>query len=112
MFRLYVAFGLAVAAGLVTAISGLWQDLGTFTLSYRTLISIVIFGAVGFFFGGYAEVFVRGILETALNPKGQNIDITSKDSIIEADELINPSHAQKNFSPLTPNDFEHFTVKE
>ena len=112
MFRLYVAFGLAVAAGLVTAISGLWQDLGAFTLSYRTLISIVIFGAAGYFFGGYVEVFLHGILETTLNPRGQNVDITSKESIVEADELINPSHAQKEFSPLTPNDFEHFTVKE
>ena len=111
MFRLYIALGPAVVAGTLTFLSGLLQDVRPLTLIYRTLISSIIFAAGGFMFGSYLKKFPER-QQTTLKPKGQNIDIISEDNIAGTDELLTPAPAENEFSPLTPNDFDHISTKE
>lgn len=111
LLKLRISLGLAVVVAVFTAIAGLMHEARPTTVLYRMLITLV-----GFSLGGYlACLSVEGYFQrrfTDIKPKRQNIDIISKDGIIDNDELLNPSHASPQFSPLTPENFEQLTTKK
>lgn len=111
MLKLRIALLLALAVAALTAIVGLVQGARPLTVLYRVAITFA-----GFSLGGYVaflavEAYYRRRFAD-VKPKRQNIDIISKDGIIENDELLNPAHASPQFSPLTPDNLTQSTTKD
>lgn len=111
LLKLGISLGLAAVVAIFTAVAGYVHEARLLTVLYRTLITLV-----GFSLGGYLVCLaVEGYFRRRFDevkPKRQNVDIISKDGIIDNDELLNPSHASPQFSPLTPENFEQLKTKE
>ncbi len=111
MLKLHIALGLASVVAAFTAAAGLVQGARPMTVLYRVLITFAGFSLGGYLAGLAAESYFRRRF-TVVKPKRQNVDIVSKDGIIENDELLNPTHASPQFSPLTLDNFEKLNTKE
>lgn len=109
MFRLRIALALGMIVGALTGVFGLLEGLKLLTVAYRAVVSIILFGICGYVLGGYAEtLFARQA--TDAQPKGRKIDVTSDDDI-NVDELLRQQD-KEDFSPFTPDHFDHIHVKE
>ncbi len=111
MLKLRLALGLALLVAILTATVGLVQGIRPLTVLYRTFISLVVFAVGGYLLGGLVESRVTSWL-ASLKPKGQKVDIISKEDYLDNDELLSPSHAAAPFSPLIPDDFDRITTKD
>lgn len=110
MLKLCVALGFALVVAAFTAVFGLMQGVRPVTVFYRAVISLAGFTLAGFLAGILAESYFRRRFE-GFKPRGNKVDIISKDGVIENDELLNPTHAAKQFTPLVPDDFEKVAAK-
>jgi hypothetical protein len=111
MMKLRISLGLALVVAVLTAAVGIVQGVRPLTLLYRTGMAFAGFSLAGYLTTMAAERYLRRHFD-AVKPKRQNIDIISKDGIIDNDELLNPAHASPQFSPLTPENFEKLTTKD
>jgi hypothetical protein len=111
MLKLGIALGLALVVAVLTAAVGLVQGARPLTILFRTGVSLGVF-----FLGGFLAVtLLQHYLERRLaeiKPQGKNIDIISKDGIIDNDELLNPPPATPEFKPFVPGNFDQVTAKE
>jgi len=111
MLKLRIALGLALVTAVLTAAAGMVQEVRPLTILYRTAMTFAGFSLGGFLAAMATEAYYRRRFAD-IKPKGKNIDIISKDGIIDNDELLNPAHASSQFSPLTPENFEKMTTKD
>jgi len=100
MLKLRIALVLALIAAVITAVVGAVQGARATTILYRTLVSLAVFGGGAYLAGKAAEQYLLRLAD--VKPKGQKIDITSKDASLGPDELLNPSYAEQQFSPFIP----------
>jgi hypothetical protein len=110
MVKLCIALGIALVVALFTAVFGLMQGVRPVTVLYRAVVSLAGFALAGYLAGIAAESYVRRRVD-AVKPRGNKVDIISKDGVLEKDELLNPSHAAQQFTPLVPENLEKITVK-
>jgi hypothetical protein len=110
MLKLCIALGLALVVAAFTAVFGLMQGVRPVTVLYRAVVSLAGFTLAGYLAGIVAESYVRRRFE-GIKPRGNKVDIISKDGVIENDELLNPSHASPQFAPFVPDSFDKITAK-
>ncbi len=110
MVKLRIALGVALVVAVLTAAVGLVQGVRLPTVLYRTAISLVGGALAAYLAAHLAEAYFRRRFAD-IKVSGKKVDITSKDGLIENDELLNPSHATQQFSPFVPESFEQISVK-
>ncbi|MBP2642446.1 MAG: hypothetical protein H6Q67_333 [Firmicutes bacterium] len=106
MRRLRIALALALIGGALTMAFAVYRDVSTPTLIYRTVCSIVLFGA-----GGYVLLLIiEPMLKTEAEDitEGQQLDAVS-DNKKEETEMY--TDADIEFSPFTPEQFDRISDK-
>ena len=99
MLKLRIALGLALIVGTLTLTNGLLQGARAATIVYRTIISVVIFGFMGYGLGFITERYFGKVMEKDIN-KGQEIDVVSEEQSLE--ELSSKSE----FAPFIAENFQ------
>lgn len=103
MLKLRFAVGLALFVGIITFIISVVNDVRPATVLYRAIISLSIFGAIGYLLGGVTENFLT-IKAKDIKSPGQKVDIIS-----EQENAVPNDHV---FDPFTPDNFEHISTKD
>jgi hypothetical protein len=111
LIKLCISLGVAFIAAVITATVGFMHDARPLTVLYRAAISLVGFSLGGFLAAILIEQYIKRRFPD-VKPAGQNIDIISKEGILDNDELLNPSQPAQSFRPFVPENFKHLTVKE
>ncbi|MDR3563778.1 MAG: hypothetical protein P4N59_20410 [Negativicutes bacterium] len=107
MLRRRIALSLALAGCILTILVGFISDVRPMTIGYRSLISLLVFGILGYLIGGVIETFSDRVKADFVT-KGQNVDIVSNN-----DEDIHPSASgtsspnEHHFSAFSSEQFEH-----
>jgi len=101
--KLRIAFIVALSAGTLTLIFSVANDVRLFTLLYRVLISMTIFGLSGYIFADNLEKFYKRNHPNG-NNKGQNVDLTS-----EAQNNDTALYSKPHFRSFTPDSFENIS---
>lgn len=104
MLKIRLAFSISITAALLTIIFAILSDLGIVALTYRTLISAIIFGVLGYLLGLVIEKFI-GKLTNQHQTKGQNIDIIADEETLSDNEVA-------SFSPLDPDTYEKISTNK
>lgn len=102
MLKLRIALCLALVVGILTLINGILNDARMTTIIYRVVISIVIFGVVGYILGVVGEKIYKELVAENSVP-GQHIDIVSEQPM--NDEVVSESE----FSPFASDSFEQIS---
>jgi len=102
MLKLRIALGLALVVGTLTLTNGVLHDARMSTIVYRVVISIVLFGILGYVLAIVGERFYREIVEKNTTP-GQDADVVNEQQINE--EIASESE----FSPFVSDNFEQIS---
>ena len=102
MLKLQSACLLALIAGSLTLITSILSDSRMFTIFYRTILSIGLFGVLGYVAGSFVEPYLQR-LTAEIKPKGQKIDIVNEQKNIDIQENGN------QFSPFSQDNLEHIS---
>lgn len=111
MLNRRMALTLAIIGGILTLLAGVFQDVRLMTIGYRSLVSSLIFGICGYLLGNVIDSY-RQRLEDSIKPKGQTIDIISKDEDPEISQPPLPEPENTGFRPFTPDTFDQLTSKQ
>ena len=126
VLKLRCAIGLALIAGVLTLMIGLTNGARSMTLFYRILVSLVLFGVLGYIYGFFAEKYWPMIMQLVKSTALENDavvaealpePITGNETTDEADLLnamdeadlpdsADSIDAQPSFIPLTPDRLE------
>lgn len=97
MLKLRIALCLALVVGTLTLLNGMLQGARLETVIYRMIISIAIFGFIGYGIGMIVESFLHKKL----------IEKFQKNSLQE--EVLDKDMEESEFTPFTSNSFEQIT---
>ncbi len=104
MLRLRFAGGLALIVGMVTLVISILNDARPTTILYRSVISVSVFGLLGYLLGGLAE-------KTYLSKLADMKATEQKTAVM--DEQPEPTLADNSeFAPFTPDKFEHISSSQ
>ena len=103
MLKSRLAFSASVVAAILTIVFGILNDIRFGSLVYRSFISLVTCGFVGYIAGLLIDNYYTQPISD-IKTKGQNIDITSK-------EEETATAVISSFSPLTPDKLEVITTE-
>lgn len=104
MLKIRLALIISLSAASLTIIVGMLSDIGMVALAYRTLVSIVAFGVLGYLLGLTMERFIINLTNQS-KTKGQNIDIIAKEDVFSDNETT-------SFSPLNPDTYEKISTNK
>lgn len=102
MLKLYISLCLALVVGTLTLTNGILHDARMATIIYRVVISVVLFGIVGYGLGALGEKIYRELVAKDI-AQGQDIDIVSEEPI--NDEVV----PESEFSPFASDNFEQIS---
>lgn len=97
MLKLRIALCLALVVGALTLLNGMLQGARLETIIYRIIISIAIFGFIGYGMGMLVEGFIRTKLSEKLSKNSMQEEVSDKGS------------ENSGFTPFTSNSFEQVT---
>lgn len=103
MLKLRIALCLALVVGTLTLTNGLLHDARMATIIYRVVISVVLFGVIGYVLAVVGERFYKSVMEKNI-AQGQPADIVSEQS--SDDDKNSESEAESEFSPFASDNFE------
>ena len=99
MFKLRIALCLALIVGTLTLLNGMLQGARLETVIYRFIISVSIFGFIGYGLGIIVERFLKHTAAICLEKEQK------KDSLKE-DKTFDDSPGDSEFAPFTANSFQ------
>lgn len=102
MLKLYISLCLALVVGTLTLTNGILHDVRMETIIYRVVISVILFGAVGYGVGIVGEKIYKELVAKDI-AQGQHIDIVSEEQINDA---VVP---ESEFSPFASDNFEQIS---
>ncbi len=111
MLKRRLAFTLAVIGGIMTVLVGFLQDIRPLTIGYRSLVSGLVFGVCGFLLGSMIDSYQQHTPDV-FKPKGQTIDIISKDDDTEIGLPATEPSGESEFRPFTAETFDHLPGKQ
>ncbi len=103
MLKLRFAVGLALFVGIITFFISVANDVRPATILYRSIISLSVFGALGYLLGAVVENFLT-MKAKDIKSSEQKVDIIS-----EQENAVPNDHV---FDPFTPDNFEHISTKD
>lgn len=102
MLKLRIALGLASIVGALTLLNGILQGARIETVMYRAIISIAVFGFIGYGLGIITENFLKRVLEKEMGREQETEIINEQQSL--KDVSIDPE-----FAPFTSGNFEQIS---
>jgi hypothetical protein len=103
VLKLRIALCLALIVGTLTLTNGMLQGARVATIIYRIIISVTLFGFIGYGLGFIFENYFKKYLVEKEIGKGQEIDLVSEQPSLE--ELSK----EPAFSPFTADNFQQMT---
>lgn len=105
MFRIWFSVGLSATVALITLSAGVFAEARLITIFYRTLISLVVFGIIGYFLSGIIQKKFMDFM-ISLHSNSKNIDIhVDRQSEHSATDGLQQMKNQE-FQPFTVGDLE------
>jgi len=102
VLKLRIALCLALIVGALTLLNGMLQGARLETVIYRIIISIAIFGLIGYGLGIIVERFLENIVV-------KNIEQGPKDIVNEEQPLEEDLPVDSEFAPFTSESFQQIT---
>lgn len=102
MLKLYISLCLALVVGTLTLTNGILHDARLATIAYRVVISVALFGIVGYALGIVGEKIYRELI-TKSREQGQQSDAVSTE---HTDHEVMP---ESEFSPFASDSFEQIS---
>jgi hypothetical protein len=102
VLNLRIALCLALIVGALTLLNGMLQGARLETIIYRIIISVAIFGLIGYGLGIIVERFLKNIVV-------KNVEQGQKDIVNEGQPLDNDLPVDSEFAPFTSNSFQQIT---
>lgn len=103
MFKLKFSVCLALLVGALTLIISLAHEVSPLAALYRSIVSVVVFGCVGF-----AVVWsIEGYLRTTLIRRLSENETRDNAVQIQEPSSVNEGEDDEGFIPVTPDQFEH-----
>ena len=102
VLKLRTALCLALIVGALTLLNGVLQGARLETIIYRIIVSVAIFGFIGYGIGLIVERFLKKIALKKLEEKSQGDKLTNNDY---PDDIADNSE----FAPFTSTSFEQIT---
>jgi len=104
MVKLKIALVFAIITCIFTAVSAISEQARIMTIFYRVIISMLVFGLVGYF----AAIYIQQKIELKLNLLTKKAPTTEPSPLPPGDESSSVEPNIK-FSPLTAENLEHIT---
>ncbi|AIF52099.1 hypothetical protein [Pelosinus sp. UFO1] len=102
MLKLRIALGLASIVGALTLLNGILQGARIETVLYRIIISIAVFGFIGYGIGIIAEKFLKRVLEKEMGREQET-------EIINEQQPLEDLSIDSEFAPFTSGNFEQIS---
>ncbi|SFL72551.1 hypothetical protein [Pelosinus propionicus] len=102
MLKLRTALCLALIVGTLTLLNGMLQGARLETIIYRIIVSVAIFGFIGYGLGLIVERFFKKIALKKLNEKYQS-------DTLKENEPSDDVTGNSEFAPFTSTSFEQIT---
>ncbi len=103
VLKLRTALCLALIVGTLTLLNGVLQGARLETIIYRIIVSVAIFGFIGYGIGLIVERFLKNIALKKLEEKSQEDRLKENES--SDDDITDNSE----FAPFTSTSFEQIT---
>lgn len=103
VLKLRIALCLALIVGALTLLNGMLQGARLETVIYRIIISIAIFGIIGYVLGIIVERFLKKKLEVKNREQGQ------KKEIVNEEQPLDDLPKDSEFAPFTSSSFQQIT---
>jgi Na+/glutamate symporter len=103
VLKLRIALCLALIVGTLTLLNGMLQGARLETVIYRIIISIAIFGIIGYVLGIIVERFLQKKLEVKNRDQGQ------KEESVNEEQFLDDLPKDSEFAPFTSNSFQQIT---
>lgn len=102
MLKLRIALGLASIVGALTLLNGILQGARIETVMYRAIISIAVFGFIGYGLGIIAENFLRRVLAKEMGREQETESINEQQSLEDLS-------VDSEFAPFTSQNFQQIS---
>lgn len=110
MLKLRIALCLALVVGTLTLTNGVLHDARVTTIIYRVMISVVLFGVVGYGLAVMGEKIYRELVAKNSNP-GEEIEVVPEEqiNIVSKEQTNDEVVPEAEFSPFASENFEQIS---
>ncbi len=102
MLKLYISLCLALVVGTLTLTNGILHDARLAIIAYRVVISVVLFGIIGYALGIVGEKFYREMIAKSREHRQDSEVVSTKSN----DHEVIP---ESEFSPFASDSFEQIS---
>lgn len=109
MLKLRMALYLALIVGTLTLINGVWHDARMATIIYRVMISVVLFGVVGYGLGVMGDKIYREVVAKRIAEEKEKEVTLGEQANIVNEQNNNEVTPEAEFSPFASEHFEQIS---